>query len=245
MAYNSEIAWTDATWNPFRGCTRISPGCQNCYAERMAARGLPGLNSPTSGKPFAILMDSGPRWTGDVEIIESQMDAPLRWRKPRRIFVNSMSDTWHAGFSYQEQTYVASMAVAAERHTYLFLTKRAAIAREFWVRFYRETRKPWTIVPGAHISRGRHPHSAMSTSASPLRTSSALTSALTICAPRRLPCAGSRWSRCWGRSILPADSTASTGLLSAGRVVRVHGLVMSHGFGTSCSSAESLQWHVS
>jgi protein gp37 len=57
----TSIEWTDRTWNPIRGCSRISEGCRNCYAERMAARGLPGLNSPTTGQPFAVVTPSDPR----------------------------------------------------------------------------------------------------------------------------------------------------------------------------------------
>jgi protein gp37 len=95
MADRTAISWCDATWNPYRGCSRVSLGCVNCYAERMCARGLPGLKSPTTGEDFAVKMASGPRWTGRVELIEDALEIPLRWRKPRRIFVNSMSDTFH------------------------------------------------------------------------------------------------------------------------------------------------------
>lgn len=171
MSANSEIAWTDATWNPFRGCTRVSPGCQNCYAERMAARGLPGLNSPTTGKPFAIMTPSGPRWTNQVELIENQMDAPLRWRRPRRIFVNSMSDTWHKDFLYEQIADVVETTMAAPQHTYLFLTKRATGSREFWGKFYRQynkaeldaetmddcagrTHKAWPLAPFRNVWMG-------------------------------------------------------------------------------------------
>ena len=62
MADKTKIEWAEASWNPFRGCTRVSPGCQNCYAERMAARGLPGYLSPTTGLPFASMTPSGPHW---------------------------------------------------------------------------------------------------------------------------------------------------------------------------------------
>jgi protein gp37 len=72
----SKIPWTERTWNPVRGCTRISEGCRNCYAERQAARNLPAMRSPTTGQPFAIMTEGGPRWTGTVELIESKLEDP-------------------------------------------------------------------------------------------------------------------------------------------------------------------------
>ena len=84
------IEWTDATWNCIRGCSPISPGCAWCYAPysaiRQLASGYAGLVKSTS---------SGPRWTGEVRLIEHLVDQPLRWRDGRRIFVNSMSDLFH------------------------------------------------------------------------------------------------------------------------------------------------------
>lgn len=90
MSGQTRIEWTDTTWNPVRGCSRVSAGCQNCYAERQAIRqiksGYAGLIQRTS---------HGPAWTGEVRLVPELLDAPLRWRKPRRIFVNSMSDLFH------------------------------------------------------------------------------------------------------------------------------------------------------
>ena len=129
MGSNSRIEWTDATWNPVRGCSMAkgseAGGCLNCYAARMAARGLPGLNSPTTGEPFAVMRDSGPRWTGKVELIESALELPLHWRKPRRIFVNSMSDLFHESLSAYDISRVFAVMRFANRHTYMILTKRA------------------------------------------------------------------------------------------------------------------------
>ena len=118
-----------ATWNPVRGCSMAkgseAGGCLNCYAARMAARGLPGLNSPTTGEPFAVMRDSGPRWTGKVELIESALGLPLHWRKPRRIFVNSMSDLFHESLSAYDISRVFAVMRVANWHTYMILTKRA------------------------------------------------------------------------------------------------------------------------
>src|SRR5690242_16826593 len=83
MAANSTIEWTDATWNPVRGCTRVSEGCRNCYAEVMAAR----FSKPGQwGHDFAEMRNGEPRWTGKLDLIESQLPLPLKWKKPRRIF---------------------------------------------------------------------------------------------------------------------------------------------------------------
>lgn len=99
----TSIEWTEARWNPVRGCMHVSEGCRNCYAERMAARfaerweGPPTLygDTPDSDTRFARMTEAGPRWTGRVQLIPSKLDEPLHWRKPRRVFVNSMSDLFH------------------------------------------------------------------------------------------------------------------------------------------------------
>lgn len=121
---NTTIEWTNKTWNPTRGCSRVSEGCRFCYAERQAARNLPGLNSPTTGKPFAIMTDSGPRWTGKVELIESKLYEPLHWRKPQRIFVNSMSDLWHEALATEDQADIYGIMAMAHWHDFQVLTKR-------------------------------------------------------------------------------------------------------------------------
>jgi protein gp37 len=127
---STSIQWTQETWNPVRGCSRISPGCVNCYAERMAARGLPGHESPTTGEPFAIRTPSGPRWTGKVELIPSMLDVPLRRRKPTTYFVNSMSDLFHKDLSIPDQEQVFRAMLSATQHTYQILTKRAGVMAE-------------------------------------------------------------------------------------------------------------------
>ncbi len=101
-------------------------GCLNCYAARQAARNLPGLKSPTTGKHFARILDSGPRWTGDVELIESQLLLPLKWREPKRIFVDSMSDLFHEALPIIDIKSVFDVMREAYWHIYQILTKRAA-----------------------------------------------------------------------------------------------------------------------
>lgn len=149
MARMTDIEWADATWNPFRGCTRISSGCMNCYAERMAARGLPGLKSPTTGEPFAVMGKSGPAWTGRVELVESKLTEPMGWRKPLRIFVNSMSDTFHESVQFDDIHAIMRVAKSARQHTYLILTKRARRMWEF-CRWWLSIHERWP----AHVWLG-------------------------------------------------------------------------------------------
>ncbi len=125
------IAWTEQTWNPIRGCSRVSEGCRFCYAETVAARfSDPGMAYAGLAKRTA----AGPRWTGEVRLIEEHLLDPLRWTRPRRIFVNSMSDLFHEKLTDDEIARVFSVMAAkkCERHTFQVLTKRAARMRR-WV----------------------------------------------------------------------------------------------------------------
>jgi protein gp37 len=116
MALKSSIEWTDATWNPVRGCTKISPGCTHCYAERFAER-FRGVKSHPFEQGF------------DLRLVPEKLHEPLRWRKPKRVFVNSMSDLFHEGVSDDYIAEVASVMVQANWHTYQVLTKRSARMR--------------------------------------------------------------------------------------------------------------------
>lgn len=135
MGAKSSIQWTDATWNPIRGCSMAkgseTGGCLNCYAARMAARNLPGMRSPSTGKPFAILRDSRPRWTGEVELIEKALSLPMTWRKPRKVFVNSMSDLFHENLSDADILSVFQVMGKCPAHTFQILTKRPERALKF------------------------------------------------------------------------------------------------------------------
>ena len=112
MSERSGIEWTDATWNPVTGCTKVSPGCKNCYAERLAHR-LHTMGNPRYRNGFAVTLHP------DV------LALPLRWRQPKRIFVNSMSDLFHEAVpvSYIEQVF--EMMVRADCHIFQVLTKRS------------------------------------------------------------------------------------------------------------------------
>lgn len=118
------IQWTDATWNPVRGCSRVSRGCVNCYAETMAAR----FAGP--GQPYEGTIRDG-RWSGVIRLVPEALALPLRWQKPRRIFVNSMSDLFHDGVPDEYIDRVFAVMWAAERHTFQVLTKRAERMRAY------------------------------------------------------------------------------------------------------------------
>lgn len=112
MSANSKIEWTDATWNPVRGCTKISPGCKHCYAEVFAER-FRGVK----GHPFEMGFD--------LRVVPEKLADPIRWSTPRRIFVNSMSDLFHPHVPDDYIERVCRVMLAAKWHTYQILTKRA------------------------------------------------------------------------------------------------------------------------
>ena len=119
---DTSIEWTDATWNPVAGCTVISPGCTNCYAMRMAAR----LDAMGMKKYRGLTRKSGKRavWTGRVRLDHNALGIPASWKKPRRIFVNSMSDLFHEAVPAQFVAAVWDAMQATPQHTYQILTKR-------------------------------------------------------------------------------------------------------------------------
>lgn len=110
------IEWTDATWNPITGCSKVSPGCDNCYAIRMGARlqHLPAYEGTVADGD----------WTGRINIVRDRFDQPLRWKKPRMVFVNSMSDLFHPDVPDDVITDLLGVMVDASWHTFQILTKR-------------------------------------------------------------------------------------------------------------------------
>ena len=123
------ITWTEETWNPIRGCSRVSEGCRNCYAERVAAR-FSGPGQPYEG--LIQITSGGPRWNGKVAFVEERLADPLRWKKPRMIFVNSMSDLFHESLSNEQIAAIFGVMAAAPQHTFQVLTKRARRMREWF-----------------------------------------------------------------------------------------------------------------
>lgn len=129
MAQKTGIEWTDATWNPVTGCTRVSAGCDNCYAATLAHRllarayqaRLPVVDSDLARRdPFAVRL-----WP-------ERLDQPLRWREPRTIFVNSMSDIFHVDVPDEFNRRLFKVMLEASWHTYQLLTKRPSRAHRFW-----------------------------------------------------------------------------------------------------------------
>ncbi len=124
----TNIEWTDATWNPTRGCSRVSEGCRHCYAERQAYRVNAMQRAQGNPEPYAGLVEkvgNEPRWTGEVELVREKLLEPLGWRLHRKVFVNSMSDLFHESLSNEEIAAVFGAMVLANVQTFQVLTKRA------------------------------------------------------------------------------------------------------------------------
>lgn len=117
MAQNSNIEWTDSTWNPVTGCTKITAGCKNCYAERMANR-LYEMGQPRYRNKFQLTLQ------------EDLIDLPLKWKKPRIVFVNSMSDLFHKDVPFAFIQSVFDTMNLASQHVFQVLTKRSERLRE-------------------------------------------------------------------------------------------------------------------
>ncbi len=149
VALKTAIEWTNATWNPVTGCTKISAGCDNCYAERFAER-FRGV----AGHPFEAGFD--------LTLRPKRLDHPLKWRKPQMIFVNSMSDLFHKNIPTEFVEDVFETMEHAHWHTFQVLTKRSSRMRNFVNRRYGEGRAPahiWlgaSVEDGTKLSRVRH-----------------------------------------------------------------------------------------
>lgn len=131
MAQSSTIEWTEATWNPVVGCRKVSAGCANCYAERMAKRlaamaeaDLSCGRNPGKKEAYLHVINRRGRWNGDVYLDYSSVEAPLSWTTPRVIFVNSMSDLFHEDVPADFVHAVFDVMNRSEHHTFQLLTKR-------------------------------------------------------------------------------------------------------------------------
>jgi protein gp37 len=146
----SAIEWTDATWNPVTGCSKVSPGCAHCYAETLSLRyGWSRL--PWTAENAAT----------NVVLHPDRLDQPLRWRRPRMVFVNSMSDLFHERVPSDFRRQVWSVMDRARRHTYQILTKRPELMRA-WVLANQDVTTP--VLPnawlGTSIENNRWAHRA-------------------------------------------------------------------------------------
>ncbi len=155
----TSIQWSQLVWNPLRGCSRVSPGCENCYAETIAERfSGPGLH-------FEGYAERGKGWTRKVSLLggDKLLD-PLHWKAPRKIFVNSMSDLFHEAITNEQIAAIFGVMAACPQHTFQVLTKRAARMRA-WFAWMEEARvlgsEPLAecllgaISPGTTSSRAR------------------------------------------------------------------------------------------
>lgn len=149
MSDGSSIEWTDATWNPVTGCTKISRGCDNCYAARFSER-FRGV----AGHPF----ENG----FDLTLRPERLDQPLRWHRPRMIFVNSMSDLFHKGVPKSHIDKVFDTMEAAHWHVFQVLTKRSSIMLKYLKQRYENVAPPEHIWFGVSVedaqAKGRIAH---------------------------------------------------------------------------------------
>ena len=156
----TKIEWTDRVWNPVRGCSKVSSGCENCYAERMAQR-FGGPGQPYDGLVLRPGDSHVAGWTGEARFVPDMLDAPLHWRKPCRVFVNSMSDLFHDDVTIDELDaifgvmwaclYLGNRAI--EGHEFQILTKRAPRMAEY---LSQDRREQWATY-AAHIGGGDDP----------------------------------------------------------------------------------------
>jgi protein gp37 len=133
VSLNSHIEWTDATWNPVRGCTKISPGCKHCYAETFAER-FRGVKGHPYEQGF------------DLRLVPEKLAEPFAWRSPKLVFVNSMSDLFQSGVPDEYTEAVSRVMVTADWHTYQVLTKRSERLRDLLqgrLRFAAEKENIW------------------------------------------------------------------------------------------------------
>jgi protein gp37 len=133
MSLNSQIEWTDATWNPVRGCVKISPGCKHCYAETFAER-FRGVKGHPYEQGF------------DLKLVPEKLTEPFLWRSPRLVFVNSMSDLFQTGVPDDYVSAVGQVMATARWHTYQVLTKRSERMRQLLrgkLRFAAEQENIW------------------------------------------------------------------------------------------------------
>jgi protein gp37 len=116
------IAWTDETWNPVRGCSDVNQDCIHCYAKHLAATRLSGAGQAYHG--LAEMRNGRAYWTGKVDLIADKLPLPLRWTRPRKVFVNAMSDLFHEALTAAQIDQVVAVMALADRHTFQVLTKR-------------------------------------------------------------------------------------------------------------------------
>lgn len=124
---DTKIEWTDKTWNPIVGCSKVSAGCANCYAERMANR-LACMGQMSYNK---VVLQGRPEWTGKTAFVESALEQPLHWKKPQLVFVCSMGDLFHESVPFEWIDKVFAVMALCRQHTFQVLTKRPERMKEY------------------------------------------------------------------------------------------------------------------
>ena len=143
MSDKSKIEWTETTWNPVTGCSKVSQGCKNCYALRDWPRLSANPRSVYYGRQFT-----------DVQCHAERLDQPLRWTKPRKVFVNSMSDLFHEDVPFEFIDKVFAVMVLADQHIFQILTKRPERMRDYFLNHFTRHQ---TARMGVHIWGGKNP----------------------------------------------------------------------------------------
>lgn len=259
MADKSPIEWTDATWNLFVGCSVVSPGCKNCYAMRTAWRlghnpqtpQYAGLTEKVNGKPV---------FNGKVNFVEHLLLKPLRWRTPKMIFVNSMSDLFHENIPDEQIDKAFAVMARCPHHFFQILTKRPERMRDYMIRPGRGYDGKWIESPGMGARDGIRrelvrmglyfglddwplPNVWLGTSVEDQKRADERSRS---CSTRRRRCGGSAWSRCWGRWIWTAAclmNVSAGGLIiligswPARRAARMLGRVILIGYAAFAISA--------
>lgn len=128
MSYGTKIEWTDATWNPITGCSVLSAGCKHCYAMKLAGT---RLQHHPSRAGLTVDTKNGPVWTGEVRLNEDWLSQPMRWRKPRMIFVCAHADLFHEAVPDDWIDLIFSVMELSPHHTFQVLTKRAGRMRDY------------------------------------------------------------------------------------------------------------------
>ena len=148
MAEHSTIEWTDATWNPVTGCSVVSPGCANCYAMKLAGT---RLKHHSSREGLTIDTKAGPVWNGNVRLNEPWLDQPLRWKRPRMIFVCAHGDLFHEDVPDEWIDKVFAVMALAPQHTFQVLTKRSGRMLRYFETSGIELRYRWaqSLTPGS------------------------------------------------------------------------------------------------
>lgn len=152
MADGTKIEWTDATWNPITGCAVVSPGCTNCYAMKLAGTRLKHIPSRAG---LTRDTKAGPVWTGEIRFNAEWLDQPLRWKRPRMIFVCAHGDLFAPGVTDEMLDQVFAVMALAPQHTFQVLTKRPMRMRDYCSRTDENGRHPAMVQAALLALTGR------------------------------------------------------------------------------------------